>query len=62
MCKFCDNIHDVEKYEKIDPYCRIDCIVKHKDIYGYWHECEDWYYSGILFEINYCPKCGRKLN
>ena len=22
---------------------------------------EDWYYSGIYLQINYCSKCGRKL-
>lgn len=23
--------------------------------------CEDWYYSDIVMQVNYCPKCGRKL-
>ena len=62
MCEFCDNIKDVEQYKKISPHDRVDCIVKYKNCYCYWNECLDWYYSGILFELNYCPKCGRKLN
>ena len=24
--------------------------------------CEDWFYSDTIMEINYCPKCGRKIN
>lgn len=23
--------------------------------------CEDWYYSDVVMQVNYCPKCGRKL-
>lgn len=23
--------------------------------------CDDSYYSGTVMQINYCPKCGRKL-
>lgn len=23
--------------------------------------CEDFYYSDTVMQINYCPKCGRKL-
>lgn len=61
MCEFCDNVKDIEQYKKIDPQYRVDCIVKYKNCYCYWHECLDWYYSGTIFELYYCPKCGRKL-
>ena len=61
MCEFCDNIKDVEQYEKISSLDRMDCIVKDKDCYYYWYECSDFYYSGTTIELHYCPKCGRKL-
>ena len=32
------------------------------DTYNIWHECDDDYYSGEVLEINFCPKCGRKIN
>ena len=30
--------------------------------YNLWNRCDDCYYNGIIMEIHYCPKCGRKLS
>lgn len=63
MCEWCDEdkIQDYKKYHDVLPSKRIDCIVKSDENYFLWLECEDWYYSGNVIELNYCPICGRKL-
>ena len=40
------------------------CITYNKDdnTYNIWSECDDYYYSGEILEINFCPICGRKIN
>ena len=63
MCNFCNNIKKIEQYKKIDSWDRNNTIVQRKDkTFGLWIECDDFYYSGVAMEINYCPVCGRKLN
>ena len=63
MCNFCNNIKKIEQYEETDSWDRHNTIVQKKNnSFGLWIECEDYYYSGVAMEINYCPVCGRKLN
>ena len=65
MCNFCNNIPTLDDYTtKISPYDRHNTIVynHHVNRYGLWIEIDDWYYSGIIKEIYYCPVCGRELN
>jgi len=64
MCNICDNCPTLEEYKNRSPYDRENRIIyneKHK-LYEYWMECDDYFYSGILFTANYCPICGRRLN
>ena len=62
MCRWCDDIKNLNDYCEMNPYDRNDCIVKDSQGQHYlWKECEDWYYSGVYIELNYCPICGRKL-
>lgn len=64
MYNECNNIEDYNKYLNMSPpYDRTNCIVyndKNKT-YGYWIECDDYYYSGWGLSLKYCPLCGRKL-
>jgi len=65
MCDFCKEIKDFMKYGAADvnPYERKNCIVKDSENNkGLWIECDDYYYSGWALDINFCPKCGKKLN
>ncbi len=64
MCDFCSDIKELQEYKNLHCWDRVNCIVydANYNMYGYWVECEDSYYSGVELIINYCPKCGRKLN
>ena len=63
ICNLCNNIKKIEEYKEMDTWDRNNAIVQKKNkSFGIWIECEDWYYSGVAMEINYCPICGRKLN
>lgn len=64
-CDFCKEIYD---YDELMYKNRWDrnislCITfdKEDNTYNLWAECEDDYYTDNITEINYCPKCGRKL-
>ena len=65
-CDFCNTIYNAielkRKYWADREVC--DCITYDEKIgeYCLWHECIDDYYTGNIMEINYCPRCGRKLN
>lgn len=62
MCRWCDDIKNLNEYCKLETYDRDNCIVKDSQgQYYLWEECMDYYYSGVSIEINYCPICGRKL-
>lgn len=62
MCDFCDNIKDSKWIKETSPYDRYNCIVQTEEkTFGLWVECEDYYYSGIAMQINFCPKCGFNL-
>ena len=63
-CELCKKIWSSrEEYCKQFAYhCDETCALVIE--YGYPHlyvPCEDWYYSDIVMQFNYCPKCGRKL-
>ena len=64
MCNFCSDIKELQEYKNLPWWDRNSCMVydANHNIYWYWMECEDEYYSGLKLIINYCPKCGRKLN
>ena len=63
MCDFCNNIKTIEQYKEMHSWDRNNAIVQKKNkAFGLWFECDDFYYSGVIMEINYCPVCGRKLN
>lgn len=64
MCDLCNNIKKIEQYKEMNSWDRgnIAIVQKRNKVFGLWVECEDWYYSRIVMEINYCPVCGRELN
>lgn len=66
MCNFCNNILNKKEFLKIEDYDRpIASLIYNPEQKEYviWHECDDFYYSrAILYDVKYCPKCGRKLN
>ena len=67
MCNLCNNIKKIEQYKEVDSWDRDNNAIVRKKInsFGLWVKCEgeeDFYYSGVAMEINYCPICGRKLN
>lgn len=66
MCDFCKNIITKEDYESLSWIAKIDLpavfIMKEKNEYDLWYECDDDFYSGsYLGDVKYCPKCGRPL-
>ena len=69
MCEFCENIITNEEYDSLSIYDKIDIpksFIMKDNILNQYHlflECDDYYYSGKYLEnIEYCPKCGRKLD
>lgn len=65
-CDFCKKIYDYDTLMYLNHWDRDICVcitfIKDDNAYYLWAECEDDYYSDNITEINYCPKCGRKLN
>ena len=57
-CPFCHEEVEVD-YNDV-----VNCITYNEEnnTYSIWHECQDDYYSDDILEINFCPKCGRKIN
>lgn len=41
---------------------REEAIVMNGHGPGLYIPCDDWYYSKIVMNINFCPKCGRQVN
>lgn len=64
-CELCKKIWNTKKeYTKQfqNEWDEDIAIVKnYDDKIGLYVSCEDWYYSGVVMNINYCPICGRKL-
>ena len=67
-CRFCNKEYDLEEAEKwkndswnweLDTPHTI--CVKDKEGYALWSKCDDYYYTGHVMNINYCPICGRNL-
>ena len=66
VCNFCDKVYDESELNSLHPMDRdgfLNCVTydKEDDTFCLWHECEDDYYTGNIMEINYCPRCGRRL-
>ena len=65
-CEFCNKIYDTqelnETYYRDREFMNYITYNRDDDTYNIWHECDDDYYSGEVLEINFCPKCGRKIN
>lgn len=65
-CEFCNKIYDTqelnETYYRYREFMNYITYNRDDDTYNIWHECDDDYYSGEVLEINFCPKCGRKIN
>lgn len=66
-CEFCKKIwNSKEEYTKqfTYPYDENVAIVLDEEHCGkpsLYIPIEDYYYSGVYLQMNYCPKCGRKL-
>ena len=72
-CEFCSTIltrkqaeqwsHDIDTYE--DTPIEYNVISRDSKsstpTFDLWNRCDDCYYNGIIMQISYCPKCGRKL-
>lgn len=65
-CEFCNKIYDTqelnETYYRDREFMNYITYNRDDDTYNIWHECDDDCYSGEVLEINFCPKCGRKIN
>ena len=64
-CWLCNKIYDTKELYEMDSWDREVCCItynKNDDTYNIWSECDDDYYSGEILEINFCPRCGRKIN
>ena len=62
LCKKIWNSKDEYEVQFEHPTDVTIGIVKNSDNeIGLYVPCEDWYYSDVIMNINYCPICGRKL-
>lgn len=65
MCDLCCIIYDsIEAYWKSVKSHWDESIVlinNGNNEIGLYTPCEDFYYSNISTNVNYCPKCGRRL-
>ena len=65
ICELCKKIWNTKKeyikqfQNKWDEHIAI--VKDDDDKIGLYVPCEDWYYSDVVMNINYCPICGRKL-
>jgi rRNA maturation endonuclease Nob1 len=55
MCKFCEEREDISEL----PSLTISISSKYLDIYYDAYSCDSSFHEYI--EINYCPKCGKKI-
>ena len=63
-CELCETIwknvsHYTNQFE--NSYDEVAAIVMKNGMPYLYIPCEDYYYSGTVMQINYCPKCGRDL-
>lgn len=71
LCDFCSNILTQDQAEQwsADYEFHYATPIQYNVIatdlngkYNLWNRCDDCYYNGIIMQISYCPKCGRKLD
>lgn len=61
-CPLCDKIwSSKEVYEYETDWCERIAIVIEDGKPWLYVPCEDVYYSDTKLQINFCPKCGRRL-
>ena len=64
MCKFCDKIYTRNDLENTNNW-DLPSIFVYQERNGRIHlytTCPDSYYDGVtLYDIRYCPVCGRDL-
>ncbi len=62
MCDFCNNIKDEEWYKEHHSWDTDNAIVQTGEkTFGLWVECDDWFCSGVVMKIKFCPICGANL-
>lgn len=65
-CEFCKKIwSSQEEYiSQFEHYWEQEnaIVTKNEEPYLYAPCEQDYYYSGVVMQVNYCPKCGRKIN
>lgn len=63
MCEFCENIpKNDEEFGRMRMDGKQDIIFSEKGKFHLFTDTGDSFCSGIVNDINYCPKCGRKLS
>lgn len=74
MCKYCEGIEDISNkiFDNGSKFSDSCCKVRinNSEIYGkalgispvYYRDGKKEQYNTYIFPINYCPKCGKKLN
>ena len=64
-CEFCNKIWDnVKEYKESFEFEdeEREAIVMNGHGPGLYIPCDDWYYSKIVMNVNFCPVCGRQVN
>lgn len=64
-CEFCSKIWDnVKEYKESFEFEdeEREAIVMNGHRPGLYIPCDDWYYSKIVMNVNFCPVCGRQVN
>ena len=64
-CDFCSKIWDnVKEYKESFEFEHEEreAIVMDGRGPGPYIPCDDWYYSKIVMNVNFCPVCGRQVN
>ena len=64
-CDFCSKIQDnVKEYKESFEFEHEEreAIVMDGRGPGLYIPCDDWYYSKIVMNVNFCPVCGRQVN
>ena len=64
-CDFCSKIwNNVKEYKESFEFEHDEREAIVMDVHGpgLYIPCDDWYYSKIVMNINFCPNCGRQVN
>jgi hypothetical protein len=65
MCELCNKIwKGEEEYHEhhSNHWDEEIAIIVDDDKFNLYVPCSDWFYSGIVMELNYCPICGKRLS